>query len=187
LTLTQAPNAAELDRSDAQTEPICFQVKRTAMNHFASYWKFFDEYEEATVVTSWRIGAGNRLADAIKGDILWLFTSGRKCTQKLGEDELPPGAVEDGQAYLTEVFTIRGVVPEIAGPFKLLVKGVLDKCIGVCPPILIDDIVRPDGWEKDKQIGSLRQGAWRLPDVIADLLQKKLKQESPNTFRRVFG
>lgn len=170
-----------------QSEPICLQQERTAMTHFASYWKFFDEYEEATVVTCWRIRGKSRLADAIKGDILWLFTSGGKCRKKLEEDELPDGGVEENQAYLTEVFTISGVIPEIEGPFELLVEGVTDKCIGLCPPILIDDIVRPDGWEKDKPIGSLRQGAWRLSPHLANLLREKLKRESPDAYREVIG
>ncbi len=61
------------------------------------------------------------------------------------------------------------------------------KCIGLSPPILIDNIVRPDGWEKDKPIGSLWQGARRLPDHVADLLQKKLEQEAPDVYREIFG
>ncbi|HUE15663.1 MAG TPA: hypothetical protein VMR25_15960 [Planctomycetaceae bacterium] len=129
------------------------------MTHFASYWKFFDSDEEPDRVTGWRVRRNSRLADAVKGDILWLFTSGGKCRIKLKEDQLPDGGVDESQAYLTEVFTISTVIPEIAGPFKLLVKGAADKCLRVRPPILIDDIVRPDGWGKDKPIGSLRQGA----------------------------
>ena len=112
------------------------------MTHFASFWKFFDKYEEPLVVTMWRIRGNSRLADAVKGDLLWLFTSGGKCRNKLDEDELPDDGVEDSQAYLTEVFTIRRIIPEVAGEFKLLVQGPKDKCIGLCPPILIDDIVR---------------------------------------------
>ena len=48
------------------------------MNHFASYWQFFDKRDEALFLTGWRIRAKNRLADAAKGDVLWLFTSGDK-------------------------------------------------------------------------------------------------------------
>jgi hypothetical protein len=157
------------------------------MTHFASYWKLFDHPDEPLVVDGWSVRGKSRLADARKGDILWLFTSGEKCRQKLEEDELPAAGVEDSQAYLAEVFTVSGVIPEVAGPFELLVEGETDKCIGLCPPIPIDGIVRPEGWGKDKPIGSLRQGAWRLPANVADLLQEKLKQEAPDVYREVFG
>ena len=160
------------------------------MTHFASYWQFFDNQQEPKVVTGWRIRSKSRLADAAKGDVLWLFTSGEKCARKLDEDKLPDGGVENSQAYLTEVFTISSIIPEIAGPF-LLVKGMSDKCIGMSDkgirlrrPLLIDGIVRPDGWGKEKPIGSLRQGAWRLRPQIADLLQKKLKQNARTSTAR---
>src|SRR4051812_12832191 len=102
------------------------------MTHFASYWQLFDKLEEPIVVTGWRIRTHSRLADAEQGDILWLFTSGSKCRKKLDEEELPDGGVENSQAYLTEVFTIRRIIPEEAGQFKLLVQGAKDKCIGLC-------------------------------------------------------
>ncbi len=157
------------------------------MTHFASYWQFYNKRQEPLVLTGWRIRSKNRLADAVKGDVLWLFTSGDKCLKKLAEEDLPDGGIEGSQAYLTAVFTVSGIIPEIASPFGLLVNGVRDKCIRVCPPILIDDIVRPRGWDKEKPIGSLRQGAWRLPPYNADLLQNTLRRESPNVYRRIFG
>lgn len=155
------------------------------MTHFASYWKFFDD--EAPVVYCWRVRGKSRLADARKGDILWLFTSGGKCRTALEDDDLPAGGVEDSQAYLAEVFTVERVISEVAGPFELLVEGDAAKCVGVSPPIPVDDIVRPDGWQADVPIGSLRQGAWRLPADVAEQLQARLRRLSPKEYRVVFG
>src|SRR5436305_10660632 len=107
---------------------------RAAMTHFASYWKFFHEEEEPLVVDGWRVRGKSRLADARKGDILWLFTSGGKCRVKLEEEDLPECGVAENQAYLAEVFTVKRVIPEKSGPFELLVEGISDKCIGLCPP-----------------------------------------------------
>jgi hypothetical protein len=106
-------------------------AERNAVNHFASYWQFFDRPAEPPTVTVWRIRARSRLADADKGDILWLFTSGGKCRKKLKEGKLPESPVEDTQAYLTEVFTISSVIPKVAGKFKLLVQGANDKCLSL--------------------------------------------------------
>jgi hypothetical protein len=106
---------------------------------------------------------------------------------KLEDEDLPAGGVEENQAYLAEVFTIDRVITETAGPFRLLVEGVAPKCIGLCPPIPVDDIVRPDGWETDVPIGSLRQGAWRLAANVAEQLQARLRRESPEAYREVFG
>lgn len=157
------------------------------MTHFASFWKWFDEDEESTLVTCWRIRAHSRLADAENGDILWLFTSGVKCKKKLDEGELPASGVEDHQAYLTEVFTVQRIIPEVEGDFQLLVEGTRGRCVRLCPPIPIDDIVRPDGHERDIPIGSLRQGAWRLRAEMAELLEEKLRREAPNVYRKLFG
>ncbi|MBI3675188.1 MAG: hypothetical protein HY243_01040 [Proteobacteria bacterium] len=157
------------------------------MAHFASYWQFYDDLDEPLVVTSWRIGLGNRVADAAKGDVLWLFTSGKKCRRKLDKDELPIKGVEDGLAYLSEVFVIQSIVSEVAGRFKLLVKGTEKKCVGIFPPLFIDDIVRPEGWSQNMPIGNLRQGAWRLPAEVAAMLQKELKSHAPGAYRKVFG
>jgi len=157
------------------------------VTHLASYWQFFDSPDESPVVMCWRIRSHSRLADAEKGDILWLFTSGIKCKKKLDEDNLPDGDVEDNQAYLIEVFTVQCIVPEVEGQFKLLVEGARGKCVGLCPPILIDDIVRPDGHERDTPIGSLRQGAWRLRAEMAESLEERRRRESPSVYRRVLG
>jgi hypothetical protein len=157
------------------------------MTHFASYWQWFDEDEEEAIVTCWRIRGKSRLADARRGDILWLFTSGEKCRRKLEEGDLPEGGVQDSQAYLTEVFTVDRIIPEDDGDFPLLVEGLSEKCSGVYPPIHIDDIVRPFQHPKHKPIGRLRQGAWRLDPHLADLLQKRLKRERPDIHREVLG
>ena len=90
--------------------------------HFASFWKFFDDNDEALTVDGWRIKGGSRLADAIVDDLLWLFPSGVKCRSKLDEDEWPADIVETA-AYLAEVFTVRRVVPEQVGDFELYVEG----------------------------------------------------------------
>lgn len=156
------------------------------MTHFASYWKLFDHHDEPLVVGGWRVRGKSRLADARKGDILWLFTSGAKCKKKLEEGEFPSAGVEDSQAYLAEVFKVLRVIPEIAGPFQLLVEGITEKCVGICPPILVDDIVRPAGWGKDEPICSLRQGAWELPAQVAAQLQARLRRDSPEAYREVF-
>jgi hypothetical protein len=79
------------------------------------------------------------------------------------------------------------VVPEVSGNFQLVVEGVQDRCRRVCLPILIDDIVRPEGHEGHIPIGSLRQGAWRLPDEIADRLVERLMHEAPDVYAQVFG
>jgi hypothetical protein len=156
------------------------------MHHFASYWQLFDHPGEPDVVTGWRIRSNSRLAGAERGDTLWLFTSGSKLSNKLNQDELPDGGVVASKAYLAEVFTIRGVIPEVDGRFELLVQGVERRCVPVRPAIIIDDIVRPAGWGEEKQVGSLRQGAWRLPDDAADQLEERLRREAPTVYRKVF-
>jgi hypothetical protein len=166
---------------------VYFEHWRTAMTHFASYWKWFDEEEEEPIVTCWRIRAKSRLADARRGDILWLFTSGEKCRRKLEEGELPDGGVQDSEAYLTEVFADDRILRVDDDEFPLLVEGLPQKCIGVYPPIHIDAIVRPFKHAKYKPIGSLRPGAWRLDAHLEDLLQKRLKRERPDVYREVCG
>lgn len=154
--------------------------------HFASFWKCFDERTEPLTVKIWRIKKGSRLADAIEGDALWLFTSGGKCRIKLREKEWPAD-VDDNLAYLAELFTVKELIPDKVGEFDLRVQGVADRCVRVRPPLLVDDIVRPAGHEADEPIGSLRQGAWRLRDEMADQLCLRLRQEAPDVHRAVFG
>src|SRR5262245_33167980 len=160
------------------------------MAHFAAYWKFYDRLNEPLVVDGWRIRGKSRLANAVKGDILWLFTSGVKCRRTVGKkvpEDPSYDHVEYNEAYLAEVFTVQRVVPEIAGPFTLVVKGTKGKCIGLYPPIWVDDIVRPEGRGTDIPIGSVRQGAWRLPEEVADQFQARLRRESPEAYSDVFG
>lgn len=154
--------------------------------HFASHWKCFDEYIEPLTVTIWRIKGGSRLASAIPGDILWLFPSGLKCMRKLDEDEWPVDVAENA-AYLAEVFTVQRVVPEKVEYYDLCVEGTPERCIRLNPPILVDDIVRPPGHELDVPIGSLRQGAWRLRDEMADQLCCRLRRDSPSVYELLFG
>jgi hypothetical protein len=154
--------------------------------HFASFWKFFDDEDEPLTVDGWRIKGGSGLAGAIAGDLLWLFPSGLKCMSKLDEDEWPADVVETA-AYLAEVFTVRRVVPEPVGDFELCVEGVPERCFSLTPPIPIDDIVRPPGHEPDVPIGSLRQGAWRLKDEMADQLCVRLRRDAPGVYESLFG
>lgn len=93
---------------------------------------------------------------------------------KLDEDDWPVDVVETA-AYLGEVFTVQRVVPEPVGDFEL--------CVPLRPPIPIDDIVRPPGHGPDVPIGSLRQGAWRLRDELAD----QLCRDSPGVYESLFG
>src|SRR5437763_1111295 len=109
------------------------------MTHYGAYWKFFDRRGEPRRVTGWRVRLNSRLADARKGDILWLFTSGEKCRKKLPVSELPPGGVKDPLGYLTEVLTVQTVVRDEVGPFTWMVEGIEEKSLEITPPILIDD------------------------------------------------
>ncbi len=154
--------------------------------HFASHWKCFDEDIEPLTVTMWRIKAGSRLTAAIQGDLLWLFPSGLKCMAKLDEDEWPAD-VADNSAYLAEVFTVQRIVPQKVAEYDLCVHGTAGRCIRLNPPILIDDIVRPPGREADVPIGSLRQGAWRLQDDMADQLCNRLRRDAPGVYESLFG
>jgi hypothetical protein len=154
--------------------------------HFASFWKCFDEDIEPLTVTIWRVKGGSRLADAIAGDLLWLFTSGLKCMDKLDEEEWP-AAVSENLAYLAEVFTVREVVSEKVGEYDLCVHGATKRCVRLVPPIAVDDIVRPAGRGVDRPIGSLRQGAWRLQDEMADQLCGRLRREAADEYELLFG
>jgi hypothetical protein len=154
--------------------------------HFASFWRCFDEGNEPLRVTTWWIKGGSRLSNAIPGDLLWLFPDGLKCMNKLDEDEWPADVVEN-LGYLAEVFTVRGILPKKVGEDELFVQGTPKGCIRLIPPILIDDIVRPAGREVDRPIGSLRQGAWRLQDEMADQLCVRLRREAASVYELLFG
>lgn len=154
--------------------------------HFASFWKCFDEPIEPLTVKIWRIKKGSRLANAIADDALWLFTSGRKCKSKLNDSELP-AIVGDELAYLAEVFTVKQVIQDKVGEYDLCVRGLPKRCLRVNPPLLIDDIVRPGGHESDEPIGSLRQGAWRLKDEMADQLCRRLQRDAPSLYTSMFA
>jgi len=129
------------------------------VTHFGAYWKWFDSAAEPRCVSDWRVRLHSRLADAGKGDILWLFTSGAKCKKKLPRAELPCDGVKESLAYLTEVFTIHEVIWDEIEDFKWRVVANEAKCVEITPPILIDRIVRPGGWDEETKIGALRQGA----------------------------
>jgi hypothetical protein len=156
------------------------------MTHFGAYWKFFDRRDELRCVTPWRVRLHSRLADAVKNDVLWLFTSGEKSKKKLSAAQLPPSGAEDSLACLVEVFTVRTVVRDEVGPFTWRVDGIDEKCLDVTP-LLIDDLVRPDGWDRATPIGALRQGAWVLPEPLVDLLQSRLLAQRLELHQRHFG
>jgi len=160
---------------------------RSIVKHYASFWRCFHEAEEAKRVTIWRVMGGSRLASAASDDILWLFTDGRKCRSKLDDDELPVGGVVDSLGYLAEVFTIRRVVRHKFGIFELRADCIDERSARLCPPLIIDDIVRPAGHAKEKQIGSLRQGAWMLREDVADQLCARLRRDAPEAYYTVFG
>ncbi len=155
--------------------------------HFGAYWKFFDSKTEERRVTNWRVRLHSPLADAAKNDIIWLFTSGEKCKRKLPVAELTLGGVQNSLGYLVEVFTALTVVRDEVGQFTWNVEGIHEKCFEITPPLLVDDIVRPDGWGRDKAIGALRQGSWVLPDLLVDMLERRLRAQRPELHQRLFG
>lgn len=98
------------------------------MTDWGVYWKWFGQTEEPRTVTGWRIGEKSRLADARKGDRLWLFTSGKLCKKNARRENAPQDGYEDNLAYLAEVFTVENIVREDTGEFPLLINGNPDKC-----------------------------------------------------------
>jgi len=152
------------------------------MSHFGVYWPFFSNTVEPWPVDGWRIGSGSRLADAERGDVLWLFTSGTKCRKRLRREGIPTDGIENHLAYLAQILEVDQIVPDEVDELRFLIKGKPGDCRAVKPPLLIDDLIRAERSEAKANIGQVRQAAWKLADYTVDLLKDRLKQAGYSNF-----
>jgi hypothetical protein len=149
------------------------------MADWIAFWSFFDLREESWPVDGWRIGKGNRLVDARKGDNLWLITSGEKAKWRL------PDAVPY-EAYLPEIMTIERTIPEREGRFDYLIEAAQDGYHKIDPPLPVDHCVRPATAEPDRAIGAFFQGGKRLVDHVLDALKKELKRHCRDLYDKLY-
>lgn len=157
------------------------------MADFGVYWPFFSNKSEAWPVDSWRVGAGSRLADLASGDRLWLFTSGRKCKRKMEGAGFTADAIAENAGYLAQILTVSHIVPDTQDGFALLVVGKPELSPKVCPPLLIDGLIRPEGRDASVPIGQLRQAPWKLAETAVESLQQVLRRERVDISQIVFG
>jgi hypothetical protein len=153
------------------------------MTHFGVLWPFFSKVSEPWPVNGWCLGNRSPLADVEKGDLLWLFTSGKKCKKKL---EAPNRAgIQDSLGYLTQILEVDTIRP---GGWLGLEIGATQRGVWkIDPPLLIDDVVRPPGWDSTAPIGRLRQCPWKLKGDAVDALHVALRSYHRPTCVAVFG
>jgi hypothetical protein len=155
------------------------------MVDFGVYWPFFSKRDEDWPVDGWRIGRGSRLADLSAGDRLWLFTSGKKCKKKIEGEGFADDAIAEAAAYLTQILTVKDIEPDSVGQFDLLINANSKCSPKVCPPLLIDHLVRPEGADATVSIGKFRQAPWKLRENTVDLLKELLRQKAGQVFAAI--
>jgi hypothetical protein len=157
-----------------------------SMVDFGVYWPFFSKRDEDWPVDGWRVGKGSRLAAVSAGDRLWLFTSGKKCKQKVEGEGFAHDAIAEAAAYLTQILTVKNIEPDCADGFDVLINANVMCSPKVFPPLLIDHLVRPEGADATVSIGTFRQAPWRLGESTA-LLLELLRRERSQVFQAIEG
>lgn len=157
------------------------------MVDFGVYWPFFSNRDEDWPVDGWRVGKGSRLAVVSAGDRLWLFTSGKKCKKKLEGEGFANDTVAEAAAYLVQILTAKSIESNTDGVFDFLINANVTCSPRVFPPLLIDQLVRPEGADATVPIGTLRQAPWKLRDTAVDLLKELLRRERPQVFQEFEG
>jgi hypothetical protein len=116
-----------------------------------------------------------------------MFTSGKKCKQKLKGTHASTEEFEDNLGYLVEIFTLEKLVPEPSeGDQKNFEQKAYGSSIAVNPPSLIDRIVRPHE-NTNISIGQVRQAQWQMSPEAAALLRNQLCRERLNLAEKLFG
>jgi hypothetical protein len=146
------------------------------MVNWGVYWAFFKRERESWPVTSWLVGSGSRLAHIEPGDRLWLVTSGQLATMD-----------QETFGYLVEVFEVDAVEDINDERFKFKIVGKVARCIAIDPPLLVDSVVRPEGADTERSIGTFRQGPWKLSAEATERLVALLQQHHPAGHATLFN
>lgn len=135
------------------------------MSNYGVYWAYFKRERENWPVTSWLVGSGSRLAHVEPGDRLWLMTSGQLAQMD-----------QDNLGFLVEVLEVQAVEDINEEKFKFRIVGTASRCIAIDPPMLVDGVVRPDGADAERSIGTFWQAPWKLTLEAANELLSLLQQ-----------
>lgn len=147
------------------------------MNDYGIYWKNFakESRQEDWPCTFWMTNS-DRLAHCEGGDRLWLFTSGAKCDQ-----------ISEKAGYLVEILTVESVSDNRGGDseyppddFRFKILGDKARCLAISPPLFVDDLLREEGQDSQRGIGTFLQSPRRLRPEILTALIERLRAEHSN-------
>jgi hypothetical protein len=155
------------------------------MANFGVYWKNFtkDRNRQDWPCERWFTNSERLLRRLAAGDRLWLVASGESC-QIAGSK----------QGYLVEVLVVHKVVSNRDGDpeypvqdFAFTIVGEPGRCPAIDPPLLVDELMRPEGQDAGIPIGTLRQAPWKLPDAVVAQLEERLRSEKADVWKVIAG
>jgi len=150
------------------------------MADYAFYWPRYSKESGADgePVTSWLTSRDWLVNRLHRGDRIWLFIGGNAC----GDEESPHRAYV---AQLLVVDRIGNYVDHETGVQnspRLQIHGMVDRCILVEPPALVDTIFRRPGADVEQHIGLGRQTPFELEGGQVTELLDGLREIYPEVY-----